>query len=105
MMNAKRWAAMAAVLMVTTSCGLLSNEQAQAAMQIVNEMQAQGSVTAEQAEALRQALLANTGEPWWQQVGRVVLEVGLAVAGVRLWRGPAASVAERAARVAAKRSS
>lgn len=95
---------MAAVLMAMTSCGLLSNEQAQAALQIVNEMQAQGSVTAEQAEALRQALLANTGEPWWQQVGRVVLEVGLAVAGVRLWRGPSASVAERAARIAARKN-
>jgi len=38
------------------------------------------------------------------QLGKIALEVGLAVAGVRLWRGPSASVAERAARVAARKS-
>ncbi len=94
---------MAAVLLLT-SCGFLTNEQTQAALGIIDQMELQQSVTAEQAEALRQALLANTGEPWWQQLGRVVLEVGLAVAGVRLWRGPAASIAERAARTAARSS-
>lgn len=104
MMNAKRWAAMAAVLMVTTSCGMLTSEQTQAAIEIVNEMAERGSMTAEQAEALVQALMANTGEPWWQQVLRVAVEVGLAVAGVRIWRGPAAGVAERAARMAAKKT-
>lgn len=98
-----KWAAMAAVLLLT-SCGFLTNEQTQAALGIIDQMELQQSVTAEQAEALRQALLANTGEPWWQQLGRVVLEVGLAVAGVRLWRGPAASIAERAARTAARSS-
>ena len=36
--------------------------------------------------------------------GKIVLEVGLAVAGVRLWRGPSASLAERAARVAARKA-
>lgn len=87
--------------LLLTSCGLLTFEQAQSVAAVVNEMEQAGSVTAEQAEALRQALYANTGEPWWMQVGKVVLEVGLAVAGVRLWRGPAASTAERAARIAA----
>jgi hypothetical protein len=58
----------------------------------------------EQAEALRQAIMANTGEPWWMQLGRVALEVGLAVAGVRMWRGPAATTAERAARMAARKA-
>jgi len=61
-------------------------------------MQEQGTVTASQAEALREALLVNTGEPWYQQLGRLVLEVGLAVAGVRVWRGPSATRAERVAR-------
>lgn len=103
MTNRHNWAALTAVFFLC-SCGLISNEHAAAAIEIVNEMQARGSVTAEQAEALRQALLANTGEPWWQQVGRVVLEVGLAVAGVRLWRGPSAGVAERAARIAARKN-
>lgn len=99
------WAAPAAFLFLATGCGVLDNEQTQAAIEIVNEMAKRGSMTAEQAEALVQALLANTGEPWWQQLLRVAVEVGLAVAGVRVWRGPAAGVAERAARLAAKKTS
>ena len=88
--------------MLLASCGILNPDQVQGVLEVVNSMQNQGSITAEQADALRQALLENSGEPWWQQVGRVVLEVGLAVAGVRLWRGPSASPAERVARIAAK---
>jgi len=86
--------------LLLTGCGLLTFEQAQSVAAVVNEMEQAGSVTAEQAEALRQALYSNTGEPWWQQIGRIALEVGLAVAGVRWWRGPVATPAERAARLA-----
>ena len=82
-------------------CGVLSSEHVETALQIIEQMQAQGSVTAEQAEALRQALQASTGEPWYMQVGRMALEVGLAVAGVRMWRGPSATAAERVARLTA----
>ena len=85
-------------------CGLLDAGQVQAVNDVVNQLEANQAITMEQADALRQALLANTGEPWWMQLGKIVLEVGLAVAGVRLWRGPSASVAERAARVAARKS-
>ena len=86
---------------VLCGCGALGVEHLETARQIIDQMREQGSVTVEQAEALRQALQANTGEPWYMQIGRVVLEVGLAVAGVRMWRGPSATVAERAARIAA----
>ena len=86
-------------------CGLLDAGQVQAVTDVVNQLEANQAITMEQADALRQALLTNTGEPWWMQLGKIVLEVGLAVAGVRLWRGPSASVAERAARVAARKSS
>lgn len=85
-------------------CGLLDAGQVQAVNDVVNQLEANQAITMEQADALRQALLANTGEPWWMQLGKIVLEVGLAVAGVRLWRGPSASVAERAARVAARKA-
>ena len=84
------------------SCGVLNPEQVQGVLEVVNAMQNQGSITAEQGDALRQALLENSGEPWWQQIGRVVLEVGLAVVGVRVWRGPSASPAERVARLASR---
>ena len=86
-------------------CGLLDAGQVQAVNDVVNQLEANQAITMEQANALRQAILTNTGEPWWMQLGKIVLEVGLAVAGVRLWRGPSASVAERAARVAARKSS
>ena len=91
--------------LLLAGCGILDAGQVQAVTDVVNQLEANQAITTEQAEALRQAILTNTGEPWWLQLGKVVLEVGLAVAGVRLWRGPSASVAERAARVAARKSS
>ena len=84
-------------------CGLLDAGQVQAVTDVVNQLEASQAITMEQAEALRQAILTNTGEPWWMQLGKIALEVGLAVAGVRLWRGPSASAAERAARLAARK--
>jgi len=91
--------------LLLAGCGILDAGQVQAVTDVVNQLEANQAITMEQADALRQAILTNTGEPWWLQLGKVVLEVGLAVAGVRLWRGPSASVAERAARVAARKSS
>ncbi|UCH36653.1 MAG: hypothetical protein JSV65_09940 [Armatimonadota bacterium] len=85
-------------------CGLLDAGQVQAVTDVVNQLEASQAITMEQAEALRQAILTNTGEPWWMQLGKIALEVGLAVAGVRLWRGPSASAAERAARLAARKA-
>jgi hypothetical protein len=101
MRNVIRWAALAAVCMTFCSCGLFSSEQVQAALDIINQMEAQNTVTAAQAEALREAMVTNTGEPWYMQAGRLVLEVGMAVLGVRMWRGPSATLAERVARRAA----
>jgi len=98
-----RWLFMLGSATLLTSCGTLDVGQVQAVTDVVNQLEANQAITMEQAEALRQAILTNTGDPWWLQLGKVVLEVGLAVAGVRLWRGPSASVAERAARVAARK--
>jgi len=96
-----RFVALAAMGCALCSCGLFSNEQLDAARAVINQLAEQGTITGEQAEAMRQALLAGTGEPWYMQLGKIVLEVGLAVAGVRLWRGPAATAAERVARLTA----
>ena len=98
MRNLVRWAVLAASLLSLCSCGLFSSEQIEAAISVINQLSIDGKITVEQAEAMRQALLANTGEPWYMQVGKMVLEIGLAVVGVRIWRGPAATVAERVAR-------
>ena len=89
--------------LLLAGCGLLDAGQVQAVTDVVNQLEASQAITMEQAEALRQAILTNTGEPWWMQLGKIALEVGLAVAGVRLWRGPSASAAERAARLAARK--
>ena len=102
MRNVIRLAALAAVCLTLCSCGLFTNEQIQAALQVVDQMQQQGTITAEQAEAMRQALQIQSGDPWYMQVGRVVLEVGLAVLGVRMWRGPSATAAERLTRAASR---
>lgn len=101
MKNAIKWAALAAVLLSLCSCGLFTNEQIEAAITVINKLAEDGKITGEQAEAMRQALMINTGEPWYMQLGKMVLEVGLAVVGVRMWRGPSATVAERVARRAA----
>lgn len=90
------------VCLLLTSCGIFTADQVQSIVEVIDNIEAQGGLTPMQAEALRTAVMANTGEPWYLQIGRVVLEVGLAVAGVRLWRGPAAAPAERVARIAAR---
>lgn len=89
--------------LLLAGCGILDAGQVQAVTDVVNQLEANQAITMEQADALRQAILTNTGEPWWMQLGKIVLEVGLAVAGVRMWRGPTATVAERRARVEARR--
>jgi hypothetical protein len=89
--------------LLLTGCGILDAGQVQAVTDVVNQLEANQAITMEQAEALRQAML-NTGDPWWMQLGKIALEVGLAVAGVRLWRGPSAGMAERAARAAARKA-
>lgn len=90
------------VCLLLTSCGIFTADQVQGIVEVIDAIEEQGGLTPMQAEALRTAVMANTGEPWYLQMGRVVLEVGLAVAGVRWWRGPAAAPAERVARIAAR---
>lgn len=103
MKNAIRWAAMAAVCLTFCSCGLFGGEPIQAALEIVNQMELQNTVSAAQATTLREAIagIASSGEPWYLQIGRLALEVGMAMLGVRLWRGPSATAAERVVRRAA----
>jgi hypothetical protein len=93
-----RWFYMLGAAALLTSCGIIPEHVVSSAVDVVNQLETNQSITMEQADALRQALLANTGEPWYMQVGRLGLEVGLALAGVRLWRGPSATPLERVAR-------
>lgn len=101
MRNAIRWAALAVVCLTLCSCGLFTNEQIEAAVTVINQLAEDGKITSEQAEAMRQALMANTGDPWYMQIGVFALEVAMAIVGVRVWRGPSATAAERVARLTA----
>lgn len=98
----KNLAILIAACLTLTSCGWLAPDHTEIALQAIDRMLMQGVVTAEQAEALRQALLTTAGPEWWMSAVQVIIEVGLAVLGVRIWRGPAATAAERIARAAAK---
>jgi outer membrane murein-binding lipoprotein Lpp len=88
--------------LLLAGCGIFNPQQVESIVSTINTIESQGALTSSQAEALRQAVMANTGEPWWIQIGRVALEVGLAVVGVRLWRGPSATTDERLARAGKK---
>jgi hypothetical protein len=90
--------------LLLTSCGLFTSDQTSGIVEVITRIEMEGGLTPAQADALRAAVMTDTGEPWYVQVGRVVLEVGLAVLGVRWWRGPSATLAERAARLAARQS-
>lgn len=78
-----RYILIAAVGMLCAACGLLDPQQQQTALQVVDQMLAQGTITAEQAEALRQAILSGGQVAWWEQAATVVLGAGLAWLGVR----------------------
>lgn len=69
------------------SCGLLSPEQQQTALSVVSQLQAQGTVTAEQAAALTQAILADGQGAWWQQLAEMIGAAALAYFGVAWRRG------------------
>jgi hypothetical protein len=93
-----RWLFMFLGAALLTGCGVLPADVVSSAVDVVNQLESASSITPEQADALRQAVSANTGEPWYYQVGRLALEVTLAITGVRIWRGPSATSVERIAR-------
>jgi len=50
--------------LLLAGCGILDAGQVQAVTDVVNQLEANQAITMEQADALRQAILTNTGEPW-----------------------------------------
>lgn len=92
--------AMVCVCLLLCSCGLLSPEQQQTALQTVDAMLVQGTITAEQAEGLRQAILGGGQSAWWHQVGQIVLGAAMGYLGVQAAPGRAATVAAAKAKAA-----
>lgn len=93
---------MLAVCLLLTGCGLMDPQQQATALQVVDQMLMQGTITAEQAEALRQTILSGGQLPWWQQVGQVLLGAGLGYLGIQVAPARAATVAARKAAQLAK---
>ncbi|NRA59131.1 MAG: hypothetical protein HRU13_13550 [Phycisphaerales bacterium] len=80
-----KWAALAAVCLLLTGCGMLSPEQQQHALQVVDQMVAQGSITHAQGQAMRESILS-TGSIW-EHVIDIGAGAALAFLGVRANRG------------------
>lgn len=87
----------AAGCLLLAACGL--SPEAQAAIDVIREMEAQGRCTSEQEAALVRALESTGAAPWVEMGWAVLTGVG-AYFGVMLRRGPA----ERPERLAAKRA-
>jgi hypothetical protein len=94
-----RTAAMFFLACMLASCAWLTPEQQQTALQVVDSMMAQGSITRAQHDALVEALLSGSSTAWWQQLVQVIGGAALAYAGVQWRRGPVATPAERVARM------
>ena len=82
----------------------LTPAQQAEALQAIDGMRAKGIVTPEQYEALRDAILQGGLGSWLSDIGAALGGAVLGYAGVQLRRGPAATAAERQARVAVRRA-
>jgi hypothetical protein len=80
------------------ACGLLSPEQQQTALQAIDQMRANGSITQAQYEALREGILSSGQGAWWQQLAMTVGGAAAAYFGIQLRRGPVATMAEKVIR-------
>lgn len=70
------------------SCGMLSPEQQSTALQVVDQMFQDGTITQAQYDALREIVLSGSQREWWMEVVNVVGGAALAYAGIQLRRGP-----------------
>lgn len=82
-MKFPKWALAALLCLSLTACGLLNPHQQAEALQVIEQMRANGTITAEQFEALRQTILDGGQASFWQQVGTILASAGLAWLGVR----------------------
>ena len=69
-MSRVRMVVMVVLSVALASCAWLTPEQQQTALQVVDSMAAQGSITRAQHDALVEALLSGSSTAWWQQLDR-----------------------------------
>ena len=68
-------------------CGLMSPAEQSTALEVIEQMLRQGTITPEQYEGLRQAILSGGSGVWWHSLGEVVAGAALGYFGVQLRRG------------------
>lgn len=75
---------LAIVALGLASCGLMSAEQQSTALQVIDQMRMQGTITEAQYAALKETVLSSGQVAWWQQAAQVVLGAGLGYLGVSM---------------------
>lgn len=68
-------------------CGLMNPQQQAEALQVLEQMREQQSITQAQFEALREMVLSDGANAWWQEIGQIVLGAALGYVGVEIRRG------------------
>lgn len=102
-----RWLSIVVAGVLLASCAFLDPHTQSTALRAIDNMLAQGAITPEQHEALRQAILDGGSLSWWQMLGNVALAIGGAYLGIQVAparlltkRGAAAVVAQQVAQAA-----
>ena len=84
-----KWAKVGALILlavVVTACGLMSPQQQNEALAVVDEMLRNGSITRAQWEAMREAILSASSTNWWAAAAQTVLGGAMGYIGVQLKR-------------------
>lgn len=105
MKNYTRWAALFGVCVLLTGCGLLSPEQQQNALEVIDQMRDQGTISSAQHEVLSQGILSQGWSGFLEQLSGYALAAVAAYTGVMIRRGPPTrqeNIAKKAEPVAAQ---
>lgn len=94
---------LAAIALTCAACGLMSPQQQNEALAVVDEMLRNGSITQSQWQAMREAILSASTTNWWAAAAQTVCGGALAYFGVQARRGPVATPEERQMRRSAVR--
>lgn len=81
-----KWALLALVTLICAAC-MMSPEQQQTALQVVDQMLAQGSISQVQADALRETILNGGQGAWWLHLADTLGGAVLGYLGVQIRRG------------------
>ena len=75
---------LAVAALLLTSCALMSPQDQSTALEVLDQMLKQGSITPAQYEALKESVLNAGTTAWWQQAAQVILGAGLGYLGIQM---------------------